>query len=267
MKKTNHYLNLTQDEKKWLLRAAALRKDASVDELIDSFLVLFPDRTQHEELTHEQIREKLTSRFNDVLYRTDRGYASKIAEKRDEYEQMFSSAFAVLNPLAQLNFYEQTFTHPKSKPSDKFKAINDAEKLKARLFPETPSPKTSPTQRATAMTDTEIKNLREKISGILYRKRYWSVRSQLSQDLKEKVKKRLKAEYLGDAEAHAEVLEEEGMHEAAKMMRLCIHDERISEMPPPALVALSDRLLYGRSNALSIVEIDPLLDEILHRYV
>lgn len=135
METTNHYPNLTDAENKWLVLSAAHRPDASVDDLIHSFLAVFPDRTQHDGLTEKQIRDTLTSRFNDILYRKERGYAPCIAEKRNEIQHAFDAVFAVLNPLALLNFYEQMFTDPKSKPSDKFKAILEAEKLKARLFP------------------------------------------------------------------------------------------------------------------------------------
>ena len=126
---TKNYPNLNTDEKNWLVEAAALRPDANVDALIDSFLVLFTDRREHDGITTAEIRDTLKSRFNDILYRLSRGYSENIDQKKKEYETIFTAVFAVLNPLAQMNFYEQMFTDPKSKPSDKFKAINDAEKL------------------------------------------------------------------------------------------------------------------------------------------
>ena len=261
---TNPYPNLNTDEKNWLVEAAR-RPDANVDALIDSFLVLFPDRREHDGLTEKQIRETLKSRFNDILYRKDRGYAEQIAEKRNEYEQTFTSVFAVLNPIAQMNFYERIFTDPKSKPSDKFKAINDAEKLKARFFGE--SPKTSPAERAEALKTSEITTLRKKLFDIIDRKRYNAVRATLSDTLKEKIENRSKEEHFTKEEAQRIVLEEEGMHEAAEMMRKSFSDHRMKDMPPNALVALSDRLLHGRSDDLSIDEIDAIIDEILRLYV
>lgn len=84
MEHTNNFPNLNDAEKGWLVQSAALRTDATVEDLIDSFLVLFPDRATHEGLTPQQIRETLTSRFNDILYRKDRGYAETIDNKRNE---------------------------------------------------------------------------------------------------------------------------------------------------------------------------------------
>lgn len=265
MEQTNNYPNLNDAENKWLLLSAALRPDASVDDLINSFITVFPDRAEHDGLTEKQIRQTLTSRFNDILYRKDRGYAQGIAEKRNEMQQAFDAGFAVLNPLAQMNFYEQMFTDPKSKPSDKFKAINDAEKLKARLFGE--SPKKSPAQRAEALKTYEIKTLREKIADIIDTKRFAAVYSTFSDTLKEKIKTTANEERIGLQEACRWVLDEEGMHAEAEMMRKCVSDKRMTDMPPNALVALSDRLLHGRSDDLSISEIDARIDEILRVYV
>lgn len=104
------------------MQSAALRTDASVDDLIDSFLLVFPQRAEHDGLTEKQIRQTLTSRINDILYRKARGYAETIDAKRNEYQQIFTAAFSMLNPITLMNFYEQTFADPNSKPSDKFRA-------------------------------------------------------------------------------------------------------------------------------------------------
>lgn len=152
---TNHYPNFNENETRWLVQSAALRPDANVDDLIHSFIAVFPDRAKHDGLTEVEIHETLISRINDLIYRKDRGYAEIIAEKRQEFQEMFSTAFAVLNPLSLLNYYEQTFTNPKSEPSDKFKAILEAEKLKARLFP-------PPTPRQQGEIDRQLNHMKKR---------------------------------------------------------------------------------------------------------
>ena len=264
---TKNYLNFNDVELGWIEQAASLRPDANVEDLVNSFLIVFPERGTHDALTGAQIREKLTQRFNDVLYRKDRGYAVNIMRKRQEYVEMFTQTFSVLNPLSMMNFYEQIFTHPKSKPSDKFKAIAEAEKLKARLFAEEKPTKKSPHERAEAMRSYEIDDLRKKLSDGIKRKRYTSVYSKLSDALKAKIQKRLETEELGQVAACYYVLKDEDMHDEADIMDKYFSDARMTDMPDYALVALSDRLLHGRIADLSIQEIDAIIDEILDVYI
>ena len=266
---TKNYPNFNDVELGWIEQAASLRPDANVEDLVNSFLIVFPERGAHDALTGAQIREKLTQRFNDVLYRKDRGYAVNIMRKRQEYVEMFTQTFSVLNPLSMMNFYEQIFTHPKSKPSDKFKAIAEAEKLKARLFAEEKPTKKSPHERAEAMRSYEIDDLRKKLFDGIRRKRYTSVYSKLSDALKEEIEKQYDAETDGGRslpEVVEHVLNDEG-HEDVKQMRLYFSDARMTDLPDYALVALSDRLLHGRIDALSIQEIDAIIDEILDVYI
>ncbi|MXV82391.1 hypothetical protein F4Z98_03375 [Candidatus Poribacteria bacterium] len=210
METTKNYPNLTDAEKKWLVLSAALRPDASVDDLINSFLVVFPDRTQHDGLTEKQIRETLTSRVNDILYRKERGYAPCIAEKRNDMQRAFDAGFAVLNPLALMNFYEQTFTDPKSKPSDKFKAINDAEKLKARLFP----PPTDQQQKEIDRQQTRLKkkadDTRTRVYWRVYRKRLRAVYDALPETLQKEIDTYPDADEYSDREIMDAVLERQG---------------------------------------------------------
>ena len=188
---TKNYPNLNTDEKNWLVEAAALRPDANVDALIDSFLVLFPDRREHDDRTTAEIRETFKSRFNDILYRLSRGYSENIDQKKKEYETIFTAVFAVLNPLAQMNFYEQMFTNPKSKPSDKFKAINDAEKLKARLFPPPTPQEQREEQRERDRQQRHIKDeatrKRDGLSWRVSRKRFHAVYNALPEPLQKEI--------------------------------------------------------------------------------
>ena len=243
MEHTNHYPNLTDAENKWLMLSAALRPDASVDDLIHSFLAVFPDRAEHDALTEKQIRDTLRSRFNDILYRKDRGYAEIIAEKRNEMQQAFDAGFAVLNPLALMNFYEQTFTDPKSKPSDKFKAINDAEKLKARLFP-------PPTEQQLA----EIDRLRKKIKKEVERKRKWLPRRQYHKRfnavynaLPEPLQKEVDdyPDGYSSLEQMEDVLEREGMTEQRAAMDSSLPHDWADVLSDVAILEISEQLSNG----------------------
>ena len=277
---TKNYPNLNDVEIGWIEQAASFRPDANVEDLINSFLIVFPERGTHDALTGAQIREKLTQRFNDVLYRKDRGYAMNIMHKRQEYAEMFTQTFSVLNPLSMLNFYEQIFTNPKSKPSDKFKAITEAEKLKARLFGEEKPTKKSALERAEEMRSHEINELREKLSKSIEKKRYTSVYSNLPDALKERIKEQYESAKKYDedddryyrvesmAEIVKRVLNDNNMHDEWNIMAKYYYpDPRMKDMPPYAIVALSDRLLHGRIDALSIQEIDAIIDEILDVYI
>ena len=199
-----HYQSLNEKEKQWLVQSAALRPDASVEDFIDSFLVLFPERATHEGVTEAKIRKILTSRFNDILYRKERGYAETIAEKRSEYQQTFSAHFAVLNPLALLNYYEQIFTSEKSKPSDKFKAIQAADALNKRIVQEE-------INRQQAAQKKQIKRNRERLFTYLNWKRFDAVYDTLDEKLQAEIE-----QY--DTQKMLKVLEREGM--VAEMITL-----------------------------------------------
>lgn len=277
---TKNYPNFNAVELGWIEQSASLRPDANVEHLVNSFLIAFPERATHDGLTAHEIREKLTQRVNDILYRKDRGYAVNIMLKRQEYAEMFTQTFSVLNPLSMLNFYEQIFTNPKSKPSDKFKAITEAEKLKARLFGEEKPTKKSPLERAEEMRSHEINELREKLSKSIEKKRYSSVYSNLSDALKERINEQYESAKQYDeedgqyytveskAEIVKRVLNDNNMHDEWNIMAKYYYpDPRMKDMPPYAIVALSDRLLHGRIDALSIQEIDAIIDEILDVYI
>ena len=139
---TKKYPNLTEDEINWFVNAVAFRTDANLNDLIDSFFAMFPDRGTHEDMSRRTIRGILTSRFNDILYRTERGYTQIIADKRAAFQQIlkdmkdqasFKSTFSVLNALSLLHFHEQVFTDPKAKTNHKFKAIDAADALRVRI--------------------------------------------------------------------------------------------------------------------------------------
>lgn len=135
-----HYPNLKASEKDWLVQTAALRESASIEELINSFLLICPERATHEGLTETQIREKLTRRFNDILNRKDSTAAETVKEKRQMFlealEDAVDTSYAVGNPIALMNFYESIFTDKNAKNSDKFKAIKEYRALRDQLFPE-----------------------------------------------------------------------------------------------------------------------------------
>ena len=266
METTNHYPNLTDAENKWIVLSAALRPDASVDDLINSFLAVFPDRTQHDGLTPKQIRETLTSRFNDILYRTDRGYAPCIAEKRNEYQHAFTQAFAVLNPLAQMNFYEQTFTDKKSKPSEKFKAINDAEKLKARLFP-------PPTPTQLAESDRQQKTLKKKADDTrkrlywrVYRKRLSAVYNALPETIQKEIDTYPDADEYSDREIMDAVLERQGNRtQERKALVSNLPADWTEFLSAGAILEIDEKLSPGGLNEMTPDALDALIHSYLDR--
>lgn len=142
---TKKYPNLTEDEINWFVNAVAFRTEANLNDLINSFFAMFPDRGTHEDMSRRTIRGILTSRFNDILHRTERGYTQIIADKRAAFQQIlqdmkdqasFKSTFSVLNALSLLHFHEQVFTDPKAKTNHKFIAIDAADALRVRIAKE-----------------------------------------------------------------------------------------------------------------------------------
>ena len=263
MENTTHYPNLNDAENKWLVLSAALRPDASVDDLINSFLAVFPDRTQHDGLTPKQIRETLTSRFNDILYRTDRGYAPCIAEKRNEYQHAFTQAFAVLNPLAQMNFYEQTFTDPKSKPSEKFKAINDAEKLKARLFPPPNERQLAEIDRQRNRIKKEAEGKRKGLSRRVERKRFHAVYDTLPEPIQKEIENHPDADWYTDLERTAAVLERHDRTQERAALDSSLPDDWADFLSDVAILEISEQLSNG-----GIDEMTPdALDALIHSYL
>ena len=259
MENTNHYPNLNDAENKWLVKTAALRPDASVDDLINSFLVVFPDRTQHDGLTPKQIRETLTSRFNDILYRTDRGYAEIIAEKRNDIQLAFDAGFAVLNPLAQMNFYEQMFTDPKTKPSDKFKAINDAEKLKARLFPPPTDRQLAESRRQQTMLEKEAEGKRKSLSRRVDRKRFHAVYDTLSETLQKEIENQPDEEWYTDLERTDAVLERHDMTEQRKALESDLPYNWADFLSDVAILEIDEKLSNGSIDEMTPDAVDALI--------
>jgi len=265
MENTNHYPNLNDAENKWLVKTAALRPDASVDDLINSFLAVFPDRTEHDGLTEKQIRETLTSRFNDILYRTGRGYAPCIAEKRNEMQQAFTQAFAVLNPLAQMNFYEQTFTDPKSKPSDKFKAINDAEKLKARLFPPPTPTQLAEIDRQQKRLKKEADDTRTRLYWRVYRKRLRAVYDALPEPLQKEIDTYPDADEYSDREIMDAVLERHEMTQERAALSSNLPDGWKDFLSAGAILEISERFSNGGIDEMTPDEVEALIHSDLDR--
>lgn len=263
MENTNNYPNLTDAENNYLVQAKALRPDATVDDLINSFLVLFPDRSEHDGLTPSQIRETLTSRVNDVLYRKDRGYAVRIAQTRHEYEQMFTDTFAVLNPLAQLNFYEQTFTHPKSKPSDKFKAINDAEKLKARLFPPPTPTQQDEIDRHRNLLKKEAARKRDVFSKRVKRFRQNAVYNALPEPLQKEIDNHPDADWYTASECIRDVLERHDRTQERAALDSSLPDNWADVLSDIDILEIDEQLSNGGLEKMTPDEVDALIQSYL----
>ena len=265
MQQTNNFPNLNETEKGWLVQSAALRNDASVDDLIDSFLLVFPDRTQHDGMTPKQIRETLTSRFNDILYRKARGYAETIDNKRNEYQQIFTAAFSVLNPIALMNFYEQTFADPKSKPSDKFKAIQAAEKLNDKIFPPPTDEQLQQRIRQQNLLKEQAKNKRSKLYWRLREKRFQSVYETLDEALQTEIQTENKADRggLADGEIMEDVLHRYGMTDEIQKLNPDISFTDCTFLSDVAILEIDERLSNGGIDQMSPDAIDALIKSYL----
>lgn len=245
MQIAKHYPNLDEKEKQWLVQSAALRPDANVEDFIDSFLALFPERAIHEGVTAAEIRKILTSRFNDILYRKERGYVQTIAEKRTEYQQTFSAVFAVLNPLPLLNYYEQIFTSQKSKPSDKFKAIQAAETLNKRIVQEEINRQQTAQRKA-------LKTCRKKLFYTLNRKRFHAVYDNLDKALQAEIGKY-------DTNKMIEVLERQGMVEELTTLMKEIPFKTFEKLDDAAMDELYDLYTSKMIQEMPFVEYHELI--------
>ena len=239
------YPHLTDSQIQWLVEAAARRPDASVDDLIDSFLVIYPDRREHDALTTDQIREKLTSRFNDVLYRKERGYAEKIAEKRTEAPKAFTTEFAVLNPVSRMNFYEQVLTDENAKTSDKFKAINEAVKLNNHLQQEEERQAEEKREhhRQNLQLEAMLGEKREMLEWTVTQSQIHTFVSTLPPQLQSQIREEeTHSDCIPLAEIASDRLRDAGLHDEEQRLRDILDDttfqRKISEMSPMAVVSL-----------------------------
>ena len=268
MEHTNHYPNLTDAEKQWLLKTAALRPEANVEDLMNSFLTLFPDRTQHDGLTTTEIRQKLTSRFNDILYRTDRGYAPCIAEKRNDIQQAFAGVFAVLNPLAQMNFFEQMFTDPKAKPSDKFKAIQEAETLNKRVkaAAEKQADHQRKIQEEQELLERMFRETRDELYWRVSEIAFQSFLATLPEPLQEQINaEAAKNKEITMTEIAEAILQKQGMHAEVEKIRDIDRDDRykrrISKLSPVAVMQLlRDLEMDAIKDNIKIASVDGFMD-------
>lgn len=261
MQHTNNFPNLNDAEIGWLVQSAALRTDANVEDLIDSFLLVFPQRAEHDGLSNEQIRETLTSRFNDILYRKDRGYAETIDNKRQEYQQVFTAAFSVLNPLAMMNFYEQTFTDKNSKPSDKFKAIQAAEKLNATLFPPPTDEQQKQRKRQQNLLKEQAKKKRDGLYWRIRKKRFRTVFYPLDEALQKEIEKEIKEDTDGYYEwkIMEDVLHRYGMTDDIQKLKTDISITDCTFLSDVAILEIDEQLSNGGIDEMSPDEIDALI--------
>ena len=240
MQLPKYFQNLDENETQWLVESAALRPDASVEDFIDSFLALFPERATHEGITTEQIRETLKRRFNDILYRKERGYPQTIKEKRQEYEPRFSSVFAVLNPRALLNHYEQIFNNPSSKQSDIFKAIQAAETLKQRIVQEE-------INRQHAGREKQTQRNRTRCVLTFNHKRFDAIWDTLDEHLQDEIDQ-------WDMKKMIEVLKREGMTAELQTIANAIDYSVFDKLSENALDELADEYEAGFLREMSFQE-------------
>lgn len=240
------YQNFSEIEKDWIVLAAALRPDATVDDLINSFLAHFPDRAEQDEIPPGKIRKILTSRINDMLYRKERCYAQTIDDLRREYQKPFTSTFAVINPLSLLNHYERVFTNPNSKPSDVFKAIQAAETLKERIVQEE-------IDRQQAEREKEAKFQRRRLSIHFNATRFDTFYDQLPENLRDEID-----DY--DTPKLCEVLEREGLTEALEKINSSLEIQDIEALSDTAILEMSQE--WG--DFLYKMSFDELQDTLFH---
>ena len=242
----NVYQNFSDIEKDWIVLAAALRPDATVDDLINSFLAVFPERAEHDGSPPAKIREILTSRINDMLYRKERGYPQTIDDLRREYQQPFTSTFAVINPLALLNHYERIFTNPKSKPSDVFKAIQAADTLKNRIVQEE-------IDRQKAERKKEAQIQRKRLFIHFNAQRFHAVYDQLPENLQHEIQQ-------FDTQTLCEVLEREQLTEELQTIQTSLKSEDIEALSDTAI----HEMCKDYEDDLYKMSFDELQDTIFH---
>lgn len=260
---SQNYPNFSKDETEWLVQSAALRADANVEHLIDSFLTIFPHRAEHEEMSIEEIRETLRSRVNDILYRKARGYAEDIDLKRKEYAPIFSAVFSVVNPLAQMNFYEQIFSNPKSKPSDKFKAIQAAEKLKATLFRQPHQHEQLEIQRQQQILQREAKDIHKRLYFLVNQHRFFFIFTQLDPSLQEEIRKGIMDDTM--EEQMRDVLEREGMDTELQALHTDISLKDYEFLSDAIILDLDDQLSNGGIKNMTPDEVDTLIQSHLDK--
>ena len=266
---TTHYPNFNENELDWIETAAVLRQDANVDDLISSFLILFPERATHDGLSSDEIQEKLTSRFNDILYRKKREYTIRIQRKREELNQIFTDTLSVLNPLSQLAHFEQVFTDPKGKASDKLKAIEESGKIKNQLA--TPPPgeqaKLDAEERKFIETsyyytqDKVLESQKSNLSVILHRKQFQPIFDSLPKDLQDEITNmEEKQGYLPLMEI-AEYVQKEGHLEKANVISEIYRKDLLDEIPNLVVGPLTWKILTLGIQSISMDEVIALIKE------
>ena len=260
---SQNYPNFSKDETEWLVQSAALRPDANVEHLIDSFLTIFPHRAKHEGMRIEEIRQTLRSRINDTLYRKARGYAADIDIKRKEYAPIFSAVFSVVNPLAQMNFYEKTFSDPESKPSDKFKAIQAAEKLKAILFPPSLQHEQLEIKRQQQILKREAKDVRKRLYFFVNQHRILSIYTQLDPSLQEEIREGIMDDKM--EERMRDVLEREGMDDKLGALYTDISFKDYEFLSDAMILDLDEQLSNGGIKNMTPDEVDALIQSHLDK--
>ena len=274
---TNNYPNLTENEIDWLVLSAAQRTDVNVKDLINSFFAIFPDRATHEGMSGKMIRNILTSRFNDILYRKDRGYSQIIVEKRAAFQEVWKlmedpgaleSTFSVLNAMSLLHFHEQVFTDPKAKSSDKFKAIDAAETLRVRIErsqreASRKKPAARQEERKTIWHDDEIDFLNTIYN--IQEKYVEQVLKQLPEALRQEIQEKIDSNRFNTpAENALYLLKEKGMSEALEKVDSILSDPRPREIGNrlsfTGLQKFTKKFSKNKLKQMSIDELDTLLD-------
>ena len=249
------YPYLTKDEIQWIELSKALRSDASIDDLIKSFLGLFPDRATHQGLTEKQIHQKLKHRFKDVISRRSK---ETIKDRTAAYEQLFST-YAVLDPRQQLKHYESIFTDPKSEPSEKSKAISDAEKVRAKVLPEKPKAvrdaEAEVARKRFENKQKSIQSWRKRIASILQRKQCWAIYQTLDAALKAEFK-------YSDLYTFQEICRREDLQAELQRLDEIEDDERCKALSDAAVEDIYRRFfrIDGTKGSLTLSELESLID-------
>ena len=158
-----------------------------------------------------------------------------------------------------MNFYELTFTHEKSKPSDKFKAINDAEKLKARLFPPPTDQLLAETRRQQTMLEKEAARKRKLLSRRVERKRFHAVYDTLPETLRKEIDNLPDADWYTDSERTAAVLERHDRTSERAAMETDLPDDWADFLSDVAILEIDEQLSNGGIDERTPDEVDALI--------
>ena len=156
-----------------------------------------------------------------------------------------------------MNFYEQIFSNPKSKPSDKFKAIQAAEKLKAILFRQPHQHEEMEIKRQQQILKREAKDVRKRLYFFVNQHRILSIYTQLDPSLQEEIREGIMDDTM--EERMRDVLEREGMDDKLGALYTDISFKDYEFLSDATILDLDEQFSNGGIKNMTPDEVDALI--------